>query len=83
MAAIAPLNGTKTHPLSTHALAELRDIAASPVPRQSVNPGVVNRLQREDLVESVDLPSPFKVHKGASIEHLRITSAGLQAIKKA
>lgn len=48
-----PLNGSKTHPPSEHALAELRDIARSPVPRLAVNPGVANRLEREDLVDVV------------------------------
>lgn len=76
MSDVIPLNGTKTHPLSAHALAELKDIANSPVARQSVNPGVSNRLLREALVETVQMPSPFKTHKGANIEHLRITDTG-------
>jgi hypothetical protein len=71
-----PLNGTKTHPLTAHALAELKDIAAKPVPRQAVNPGVANRLLRGELVESVMLPSPFRTHGGRTIEHLRITDTG-------
>lgn len=73
---IAPLNGTKTHPLSAHALDELRDIAKAPVPRLSINPGCANRLARGGLVESVLLPSPFKSHHGMSIEHMRITADG-------
>lgn len=75
-----PLNGTKTHPLSDHAKAELADIASKPVPRQAVNPGVANRLLRESLVESVMLPSPFKTHAGEPLQHLRITSAGMDAL---
>lgn len=71
-----PLNGTKTHPLTHHALSELRLIVAHPVPSQDVNPGVVNRLLREALVECVQLPSPFKSHKGRLIEHLKATEAG-------
>jgi len=71
-----PLNGTKTHPLTAHALAELRDIASKPCPRQAVNPGVSDRLLREDLVEVVMLPSPFKTHGGKLLEHLEITDAG-------
>jgi len=78
-----PLNGTKTHALSEHARAELRVIADKPVPRQAVNPGVANRLLREALVESVMLPSPFKTHRGRSIEHLRATDAGLAATHSA
>ena len=71
-----PLNGTRTHPLTEHALAELRDIANRPVPRQAVNPGVANRLLREHLVAEVMLPSPFQTHKGKSIAHLQITADG-------
>lgn len=77
-----PLNGMKTHPLSEHALSELKDIAQTPVPRSSVNPGVVNRLLRESLVEEVSLPSPFKAHKGAAVAHLQITTAGRAAIQR-
>lgn len=75
-----PLNGTKTRPLSEHARAVLKDVAQSPAPRSSLNPGVVNRLLRESLVEEVSLPSPFKAHKGAAVDHLQITSAGRAAI---
>lgn len=71
-----PLNGTKTHPLSAHAIAELRNIARSPEPCCGVNPGVKDRLTREDLVEIVQLLSPFKTHKGRNVAHLRITPAG-------
>ena len=79
-AAMKPLNGTKTHPLSAHALAELRNIQTRPEPRIGVNPGVVNRLLREDLVELVQLPSPFKSHRGGVTEHLRITEAGRKVL---
>lgn len=71
-----PLNGEKTHPLSAHAIAELRDIDRRPVPRSAVNPGVANRLLREALVKTVMLPSPFKTHKGQNVAHLEITEAG-------
>lgn len=74
-----PMNGTKTHPLTAHALAELRDLAAKPCPRQAVNPGVANRLLREALVESVMFPSPFRTHAGKLLEHLSITDAGRRA----
>ena len=77
-----PLNGTKTHPLSKTALDVLAGIAVAPVPRQVVNPGVVNRLTREHLVEVVDLPSPYKTVRG-TVEHLRITPAGREALKQA
>jgi len=75
-----PLHGTKTHPLSEIARGELADIALAPVPCQGVNPGVANRLLREDLVELVDLPSPFPTHKGKKIQHLKITDAGRRAL---
>lgn len=75
-----PLNGEKTHPLSAHALAELRNIDRHPVPRCAVNPGVANRLEREYLAKTVMLPSPFKTHKGKSIAHLQITDAGKERI---
>lgn len=73
---LMPLNGTKTHPLTQHAMNTLRVVGSAPEPRCSCNPGVANRLLRGGLVESVMLPSPFKTHKGKGIEHLRITDAG-------
>jgi hypothetical protein len=66
-----PLNGTKTHPLTKHALGELERIAAAPVPRQEVNPGVVDRLLREDLVEAYFAPSPYQTRKGLVPAHNR------------
>lgn len=78
-----PLNGTKTHPLTKHALSVLRNIAGGPVPRQSINAGVADRLEREDLVEGFQKPSPYMIHGGKDIVHLRITAAGLTAIRKA
>jgi hypothetical protein len=75
-----PLNGTKTHPLSAHAIDELRNIARSPEPIVGINPGVINRLMRENLVEIVQLPSPFKTHKGRPVGHLRITNAGRERL---
>lgn len=75
-----PLNGTRTHPLSIAAYAVLREIAAAPVPRQTVNPGVTNRLLREALVEQVSLPSPFKTVRG-NVTHLQITAAGRRRVR--
>jgi hypothetical protein len=77
---MTPLNGSKTHPLSAHALAELANIAEVPLPRAGINPGVINRLSREALVETVDLPSPFKTHKGRKVPHCQITAAGRTAL---
>lgn len=80
---MTPLNGEKTHPLTAHALEVLRRLRDNgPMPRQETNPGVANRLLRESLAETVDLPSPYKSHKGADCEHLRITDAGRERLKK-
>lgn len=75
-----PLNGTKTHPLKPGSLAALGELAAGPMPRQELNPGVANRLEREALVETVSLPSPYAKHKGASIDHLAITAKGREVL---
>ena len=74
---LKPLNGTKTHPLTPASLKALRDLAEKPLPRQELNPGVANRLLREALVESVELPSPYATHKGRAIEHLKASAAGV------
>ena len=74
---LQPLNGFRTHPLSAHALGELRAIARAPIPAQELNPGVRNRLMREFLIELVSMKSPYKVHKGGTCEHVRITDAGI------
>lgn len=71
-----PMNGTKTHPLSQLAISRLLDIARRPIPSQEVNPGIVNRLLREELVRTVRLPSPYNTHRGALLAHLEITDAG-------
>jgi hypothetical protein len=70
------LNGGKTRPLSDAAKTVLYVLAQGPIPRQEINPGVSDRLERESLVEVVDLPSPYKTHKGANIRHTRLTAAG-------
>jgi hypothetical protein len=80
---LKPLNGEKTHPLTAHAINTLTDLNRDPWPRQALNPGVVDRLLREALVVSVDLISPYKSHRGKRIEHLRITDAGIAALKAA
>lgn len=77
---IPPLNGAKTHPLKPAAFDALRQIARRPLPPQEFNPGVVNRLCRESLVELVDMQSPYADHGRRSIPHLRITAAGRAAL---
>lgn len=76
-----PLNGVKTHPLTPASLEALKDLARRPDARQNLNPGVSNRLLRENLVESVQLPSPFASHKGKLIEHLQATEAGRTVLR--
>lgn len=73
---MTPLNGSKTHPLTDHARDCLKSLDHGPRPRQEFNPGVVNRLLREDLAAVVSLPSPYPSHKGACTEHLVLTVAG-------
>lgn len=75
-----PLNGNKTHPLTEFARQELKRISQAPVPSQTVNPGVINRLLRGNLIQLVQLPSPYKKHKGKNCEHLQITEAGRQEL---
>ena len=71
-----PLNGTKTHPLSEHALTVLAAIANAPQASHTVNPGVINRLMRESLVTVEQMPSPFKAYRGGDCSFLCITQAG-------
>lgn len=76
-----PLNGNKNHPLSAHALRALRLIRNAPLPAQEINPGVVRRLIEGKLANIVNLPSPYKTHKGKPIAHLEITEAGASESK--
>jgi hypothetical protein len=83
---LMPLNGTKTHRLrhaSRDALIRLLD---APMPKQELNPGVVDRLTRgnphEWLARIVGLPSPYKWNSGATIAFLEITDAGKAALKE-
>lgn len=46
-----PLNGTKTHPLSAHAIGVLRRLARQSMFGCEINPGVRDRLWREGLAE--------------------------------
>lgn len=80
---LTPLNGVKTHPLSAHAMDVLRALLNGPTPRQTINPGVRNRLAREALTEEVSLPSPYAVHKFRDIAFVQITPAGRAALQEA
>lgn len=78
-----PLNGTKTHPLTKASIEVLRDIGRRGfVPRLELNPGVYDRLDRESLIETAPLPSPYKTHKGKLIDHVGITEAGRLALRQ-
>ena len=72
-----PLNGTKTHPLSQHALGVLQRLSRYPIPRSEINPGVIDRLSREDLIELK------QEHEGISGWRLcaHITDAGRAVLK--
>lgn len=77
---VPPLNGTKTHPLSKHAVYALRRLAnEGPTPRQEFNPGVVNRLVREDLAKMEQRPSPYRTVRG-NVSFLVLTNSGKQGI---
>ena len=74
-----PLDGEEAHPLSEVARVTLGRLLGEPIPRSQVNPGVADRLEREGLVEVVDLPSPFRTVRG-KVRHLRVTEAGRQRL---
>ncbi len=77
-----PLNGIKTHPLKPGTIKAMRTLLDGPQPRNSFNPGTADRMERGDYVESVQLPSPYAVHKGAPISFLKLTDAGRAALKE-
>lgn len=72
-----PLNGTQIHPLSDHALGVLKMLLHKNMPAQEINPGVVQRLKDEGLIELVAAPSPYKKHsKFIKVNYAKITDAG-------
>lgn len=78
-----PQNGTKTHPLSATARAELRSIERQARPAQEMNPGVTNRLLRGGLAELVEMASPYASHKpGTRVNFMQITAAGRAELDK-
>lgn len=62
--------------LAPASAAALRSLLSADQPRQEFNPGVAKRLLTETFVVSLNLRSPYATHKGATIEHFRITDAG-------
>lgn len=69
------------NPLSAHALGQLRLTVENPVPKSDMNPGVVDRLLRENLVVIENLVSPFPSHHGKKIPHVLATLAGAERAK--
>jgi hypothetical protein len=80
-----PLNGEKTHPLSSHALDMLQTLQAQgPMLRGHFNNGLRDRLEREDLVEVIHQSSPYKKDVGKeyrTADYYKITQAGIDALK--
>ncbi len=70
-----PLNSSPTPPLTEHGLRVLDLLAQESVPAQMLNPGVVNRLVRENLAELYLAPNPYRTRRG-DISWLRITPSG-------
>lgn len=59
----------KLRPLLPGALSEaaeraLDSLRAGPRPRQEINPGIVDRLMRDSLVELVFRPTPYRTGRG-------------------
>lgn len=79
---IPPLNGSRTHPLSEHAIRALQSLSHAPRPTQEFNAGVINRLLREALVTIEDVPSPYATGRGKRIPFATITAAGHAALKE-
>jgi hypothetical protein len=69
-----PLNGTKTHPLSAHAIGVLRQLARGSLFGCEINPGVRDRLWRESLAE------PDEEGRGTRV--WTITAAGRARLAK-
>lgn len=74
-----PLNGTKTHPLKPASIAVLElMLRQGPQPKHEINPGVRDRLAREDLIEAV---RAIPYHSTKEYDCYRITDAGRAALE--
>lgn len=60
----------------------LERLIAAPIPSVEVNPGVARKLRDERWATDVDLPSPYKTHKGRLTGHLQITEQGRTTLAK-
>ena len=65
-------------PLSDHADTMLRSL---PLPAQQINPGVRGVLLMHGYACIVKLPSPYKKHKGADIDHYDVSPKGHRYLK--
>lgn len=53
-----------------------RVLRSLPLASQEINPGVRGKLIQLGYAEIVRLPSPYKKHKGANIDHYDVTEKG-------
>ena len=60
-------------PVSDPCISVMRSL---PLPAQEINPGARGRLLQAGYVAIVPLPSPYKKHKGADIDHYDLTDKG-------
>jgi hypothetical protein len=77
-----PLNGEKTHPLSDHAWGVLEELLRGPMKRFLINPGVINRLDREGLIEPCEVVHAPPRGKLRKLSAIRITDAGRAKLKQ-
>lgn len=72
---LTPLNGSKTHPLCEHALGILKSLLNGPIPNYKINPGVINRLLREDLIEIVWIEKASYNNKYKEKQKVRVANS--------
>lgn len=71
------------HPLSEHAYSVLKSLVRNgPRPSQEINPGVMDKFRREGLAVEVQLPSPYKTHKGGTCAHAKATDWAMLQINE-
>jgi hypothetical protein len=69
---------------SDHVRKQLERIRLSPLPRSRFNAATAERMLESGWATSESLPSPYPSHvraKAGKVVHLRITPAGLAALK--
>jgi hypothetical protein len=65
-------------PISDHSDRVLRSL---PLPAQEINPGARGRLLQAGYAEIVDMPSPYKKHRGALIPFYAVSEKGRRYMK--